>query len=111
MPDHPPKRFSLPFQIPSSRRTVIPRIDPRIDLGHILMFVGFVISGIFAWSKMDNRVSNTEADAKRLEVRIDRLDQKVEPVPVIAEQVRWLVQAQQRTERRSGYEPPPAPPN
>lgn len=86
-----------------------PRLDPKIDLGHIIMALTFLVTGVFAWSKMDNRIMNNEAAQARLEQRMDKLEARVEPVPVMAEQIKWLVQAQQRTERRSGYEPPPAP--
>lgn len=37
---------------------VVPRfrLDPTVNLGHVLTFVGFIVSGITIWHVMDKRV-------------------------------------------------------
>jgi hypothetical protein len=43
----------MPTPNPPERRI---RFDGTINLGHILTFLGFLISGFVAWSAMDKRV-------------------------------------------------------
>ena len=36
------------------------RFDATINLGHILTFLGFIVTGMIAWSTMDRRVAVLE---------------------------------------------------
>lgn len=39
------------------------KFDPTINLGHVITFVGFVISIFIAWNTLDRRVAVLEASA------------------------------------------------
>lgn len=45
----------------SARRRVL--FDPTINLGHVLTFVGFVITGFSAYSALDKRVTVIESQS------------------------------------------------
>lgn len=52
------------------------RFDKTINLGHILTFAGFIISGIVAWSTLDKRVVVLEESRKAQELRDSGQDQR-----------------------------------
>lgn len=45
--------------------------DRTINLGHILTFLGFVITGMVAWSTLDKRVVVLE-EARKAQAQVDR---------------------------------------
>lgn len=50
--------------------------DRTINLGHILTFLGFVITGMIAWSTLDKRVVVLE-EARKAQAQIDRHQDEV----------------------------------
>lgn len=46
------------------------RFDPRIDLGHILTFLGFVLTIFIGWTNLDKRVVVLEQNDKHQNVII-----------------------------------------
>lgn len=54
--------------MPEQRRV---RFDGTINLGHILTFLGFLISGIIAWNTMDKRVVILE-EARITQTAVDK---------------------------------------
>lgn len=50
------------------------KFDATINLGHILTFFGFMISGFVAWSAIDTRVVVLEQSAKVQELRDNQQD-------------------------------------
>lgn len=57
MPDDQPKKG---FQF-----------DPKVDLGHILSFLGFIVMGFIGWMALDKRVVVLEEN-RHTQVQIDR---------------------------------------
>lgn len=53
------------------------RFDPTINLGHILTFVGFILSGFLAFQHLDKRVAVLEEDRKTQELIHDYQDKKL----------------------------------
>lgn len=52
------------------------RFDKTINLGHILTFAGFIISGMVVWSTLDKRVVVLEESRKAQELRDTGQDQR-----------------------------------
>ena len=52
------------------------RFDPTINLGHIITFVGFILSLVFTWSTLDKRVVVLEESRKAQELRDTGQDQR-----------------------------------
>lgn len=52
------------------------RFDKTINLGHILTFAGFIISGMMVWSTLDKRVVVLEESRKAQELRDTGQDQR-----------------------------------
>lgn len=47
------------------------QFDPRVDLGHILSFLGFMVAGFIGWMALDKRVVVLEEN-RHTQVQIDR---------------------------------------
>lgn len=47
------------------------RFDPTINYGHLLTFVGFLITGFIGWTTLDKRVVALE-EAQKTQQQIDR---------------------------------------
>ena len=47
------------------------KFDPTINLGHVLTFVGFLITGFIGWTSLDKRVVALE-EAQKTQHQIDR---------------------------------------
>lgn len=45
------------------------RFDPTVNLGHILTFIGFILSIMVVWSTLDKRVVVLEESRKAQELR------------------------------------------
>lgn len=45
------------------------RFDRTINLGHVLTFIGFILTGLLAWSAMDKRVTVLEEARRTQEAR------------------------------------------
>jgi hypothetical protein len=58
----------------SSRAGV--RFDPTINLGHIITFIGFILSLVVTWSTLDKRVVVLEESRKAQELRDSSQDQR-----------------------------------
>jgi len=56
------------FPQPSEKRLV--KFDSTINLGHLLTFVGFVLTGFGAWSTIDRRLTVLE-ESRRVQAQID----------------------------------------
>lgn len=52
------------------------RFDKTINLGHVLTFIGFLLSGMLAWSTLDKRVVVLEESRKAQEMRDMAQDQR-----------------------------------
>lgn len=52
------------------------RFDPTINLGHIITFVGFILSLVVTWSTLDTRVVVLEESRKAQELRDTGQDQR-----------------------------------
>ena len=52
------------------------RFDPTINLGHIITFVGFILSLAVTWSTLDKRVVVLEESRKAQELRDTGQDQR-----------------------------------
>lgn len=52
------------------------RFDPTINLGHIITFVGFILSLFVTWSTLDKRVVVLEESRKAQELRDTGQDQR-----------------------------------
>lgn len=52
------------------------RFDPTINLGHIITFVGFILSLVVTWSTLDKRVVVLEESRKAQELRDTGQDQR-----------------------------------
>ncbi|MGD9599908.1 MAG: hypothetical protein AB7P94_16720 [Steroidobacteraceae bacterium] len=50
--------------------------DKTINLGHVLTFLGFVITGMVAWSTLDKRVVVLE-ESRKAQAQIDRHQDEV----------------------------------
>ena len=46
------------------------RFDPTINFGHLLTFIGFLVTGSMAWMAMNTRVAVLE-EARQMQARID----------------------------------------
>jgi len=57
----------MPSQINENR---IVKFDSTINLGHLLTFVGFVLTGFGAWSTIDRRLTVLE-ESRRVQAQID----------------------------------------
>lgn len=54
------------------------RFDPTVNFGHLLTFVGFMVTGSLAWMTMNTRVTVLE-EARRSQMRVDaRQDASIE---------------------------------
>lgn len=51
-----------------------------------------------------------KSDLDKLERRLGATELKLEAIPTILERLDWIIKAQERSERRAGYQPPPLPP-
>ena len=56
------------FPQTNERRLV--KFDSTINLGHLLTFVGFVLTGFGAWSTIDRRLTVLE-ESRRVQAQID----------------------------------------
>jgi hypothetical protein len=56
------------FPQPNEKRLV--KFDSTINLGHLLTFVGFVLTGFGAWSSIDRRLTVLE-ESRRVQAQID----------------------------------------
>lgn len=52
------------------------RFDPTINLGHIITFIGFILSLVVTWSTLDKRVVVLEESRKAQELRDSSQDQR-----------------------------------
>lgn len=46
------------------------KFDSTINLGHVLTFVGFILTGFGAWSSIDRRLTLLE-ESRRVQAQID----------------------------------------
>jgi hypothetical protein len=46
------------------------RFDPTVNFGHLLTFIGFLVTGSMAWMAMNTRVTVLE-EARQNQVKID----------------------------------------
>lgn len=46
------------------------KFDSTINLGHLLTFVGFILTGFGAWSTIDRRITVLE-ESRRVQAQID----------------------------------------
>ena len=47
------------------------KFDSTINLGHVLTFVGFILTGFGAWSSIDRRLTILE-ESRRVQAQIDQ---------------------------------------
>jgi len=59
--------MSLENDLPIKKRGIT--FDATINLGHILTFVGFLVTGFMAWQTMDKRVIILEQTTRLQELR------------------------------------------
>ena len=59
--------MSLDTHLPTRKRGII--FDSTINLGHILTFIGFLITGFMAWQSMDKRVIVLEQTTRLQELK------------------------------------------
>ena len=52
------------------------KFDPTINLGHVLTFVGFLITGFIGWTTLDKRVVALE-EAQKTQHQIDRAQDQI----------------------------------
>lgn len=55
---------------PQSSEKRLVKFDSTINLGHLLTFVGFVLTGFGAWSTIDRRLTVLE-ESRRVQAQID----------------------------------------
>jgi len=55
---------------PQSNDKRLVKFDSTINLGHLLTFVGFVLTGFGAWSTIDRRLTVLE-ESRRVQAQID----------------------------------------
>jgi hypothetical protein len=55
---------------PSTNEKRLVKFDSTINLGHLLTFVGFVLTGFGAWSTIDRRLTVLE-ESRRVQAQID----------------------------------------
>lgn len=55
---------------PSQNERRLVKFDSTINLGHLLTFVGFVLTGFGAWSTIDRRLTVLE-ESRRVQAQID----------------------------------------
>ena len=55
---------------PSQNERRIVKFDSTINLGHLLTFVGFVLTGFGVWSTIDRRITVLE-ESRRVQAQID----------------------------------------
>jgi H+/gluconate symporter-like permease len=53
------------------------KFDATINLGHIITFIGFIITGFLAWQTMDKRVIILEQGTKVQELRDQNQDMQL----------------------------------
>lgn len=82
------------------------RFDKTINLGHVLTFVGFIISGMVAWSTLDKRVVVLEESRKMQEMRDIAQDQRAnDERGVIRETLVEIKQAVKEVQAAVGRKP------
>ena len=52
------------------------KFDPTINLGHVLTFAGFLITGFIGWTSLDKRVVALE-EAQKTQHQIDRAQDQI----------------------------------
>jgi hypothetical protein len=52
------------------------KFDPTINLGHVLTFAGFLITGFIGWTTLDKRVVALE-EAQKTQHQIDRAQDQI----------------------------------
>jgi hypothetical protein len=55
---------------PQTNEKRLVKFDSTINLGHLLTFVGFVLTGFGAWSTIDRRLTVLE-ESRRVQAQID----------------------------------------
>jgi hypothetical protein len=55
---------------PQTNEKRLVKFDSTINLGHLLTFVGFVLTGFSAWSTIDRRLTVLE-ESRRVQAQID----------------------------------------
>jgi hypothetical protein len=55
---------------PQANEKRLVKFDSTINLGHLLTFVGFVLTGFGAWSTIDRRLTVLE-ESRRVQAQID----------------------------------------
>lgn len=81
------------------------RFDRTINLGHVLTFIGFIVTGMIGWSAMDKRVAVLEEARKVQEARDiaqdGRLSEKMGEIrDSLTELKRGVEQVRDRLEKR-----------
>lgn len=81
------------------------RFDPTINLGHVLTFIGFLLTALLTWSSMDKRVTVLEEARKVQESRDlaqdSRLSEKMGEIrDSLTELKRGVEQVRDRLEKR-----------
>jgi len=81
------------------------RFDPTINLGHVLTFIGFLLTALLTWSSMDKRVTVLEEARKVQEARDIhqdvRLSEKMGEIhDSLTELKRGVEQVRDRLEKR-----------
>lgn len=49
------------------------RFDPTVNLGHMLTFVGFIMTGFTAWSAVRTEIATVRVQMTGMEQRLDQL--------------------------------------
>ena len=86
------------------------RFDPTINYGHLLTFVGFLITGFIGWTTLDKRVVALE-EAQKTQQQIDRaqdqiLNQQMQHIRETLNELRSGVQrVDDRLNRNGAYRP------
>lgn len=74
--------------------------DPTINLGHVLTFIGFIVSGFMAYGTIDKRLSLLEQAQLSIERRDAEQDQRLkEALLEIKQDLREIKQATQGARR------------
>ena len=81
------------------------KFDKTVNLGHVLTFIGFILTGLLAWSAMDKRVTVLEEARKVQEMRDvaqdGRLSEKMGEIrDSLADLKRGVEQVRDRLEKR-----------
>lgn len=50
--------------------------EPKVNLGHVIIFVGWLITMVAGWTTLDGRVSGIEQSDDRQDTRIEALRQQ-----------------------------------